>query len=377
MQPNGEPQIPDGVDTWFVSPGDESDKSSVLDNSGEYFPSFYFDGNGTWNNTNLEYETAFLGNRSIQWIRESATRKVPWFLYLASHAPHGASLPAPWYKDLTVPQTAPRFPSWNYSGADHHWLIAQQPPITMHEAAQFDKHFQNRWRCLRAVDDMIAALATEITALGLDNSTFVFHTSDHGYHFGEMRLGEGKWNVYDTDLKVPMRIVGPGVVAGAASPYVGSHADLAPTWLGLAGINTPDEMDGRSMVRHIVDPTSELLPESVAAHLQQNARDDPLPSNGVYIEYHGLGMTGAPGRLGDAFNNTYRALRVINHQPGGLGNVMYAEFGDFFFNNISFHEFYDMDADRWQLHNIWDQLSDTNKTMWAAKMRAILAPASR
>ena len=25
----------------------------------------------------------------------------------------------------------------------------------------------------------------------------------HGYHFGELRLGAGKWNVYDTDVRVP------------------------------------------------------------------------------------------------------------------------------------------------------------------------------
>lgn len=35
-------------------------------------------------------------------------------------------------------------------------------------------------------------------------------------HFGELRLGGGKWNVYDTDIRVPMRVVGPGVAAGSS-----------------------------------------------------------------------------------------------------------------------------------------------------------------
>jgi arylsulfatase A-like enzyme len=133
MQPNGHPQIPTGVDTWFVAPGDESNKSSALDRSGEYFPSFYFDGNSTWENTDLQYETAFLGNRSLKWMRETAATKQPFFLYLAPHAPHGMAIPAPWYANLSVPQSAPRNPSWNHSAPDHHWLIEQQPPLTEKE----------------------------------------------------------------------------------------------------------------------------------------------------------------------------------------------------------------------------------------------------
>ena len=93
MQPNGQPQIPAGVSTWFVSPGDEANKSSIRDSSGEYFPSFYYWNDGVWNNSQLEYETAFLGNRSMEWLREASARDSPFFLYLAPHSPHGFAMP--------------------------------------------------------------------------------------------------------------------------------------------------------------------------------------------------------------------------------------------------------------------------------------------
>lgn len=93
MRPDGRPQIPTGVSTWFVSPGDEANKSSTRDRSGEYFPSFYYSDGGVWNNSELEYETAFLGNRSMEWLREAAAANSPFFLYLAPHSPHGFSLP--------------------------------------------------------------------------------------------------------------------------------------------------------------------------------------------------------------------------------------------------------------------------------------------
>jgi hypothetical protein len=140
-------------------------------------------------------------------------------------------------------------------------------------------------------------------------------------------------------------------------------------------------MDGKSLVHQIVQPIeSDELPQSVAAHLQRHAeqkvqlqgKKSALPANGAYIEYHGLGMVAdGHGRLGDAWNNTYRALRVIDHQPGGLGNVLYAEFGDFFFESIDFFEFYDLDADQWQQHNSWYNLSEANKSMWAKRIQAV------
>lgn len=47
---------------------------------------------------------------------------------------------------------------------------------------------------------MIAALTREVDLLGVGDSTYIFATSDNGFHLGELRLGEGKWNVYDTDV---------------------------------------------------------------------------------------------------------------------------------------------------------------------------------
>ena len=75
----------------------------------------------------------------------------------------------------------------------------------------------------------------------------------------------------------------------------------------------------------------------------------------------GLGPTGGASapwyRQQDAFNNTYRALRVIDRRPGGLGNVLYAEFGSFDFATLQFHEFYEMDSDRWQQRNRYGGLT--------------------
>ena len=61
-----------------------------------------------------------------------------------------------------VSRSAPRTPAFNYSGLDHHWLIEQQPPLTVNEVDRLDDEFRKRWRCLRAVDDMVAAIIDEV-----------------------------------------------------------------------------------------------------------------------------------------------------------------------------------------------------------------------
>jgi hypothetical protein len=79
MRPDGLPAIPAGVDKWFVAPGDEANKATEQDSSGEYFPSFYYDGDAEgmmWNNSHGEYETAFLGNHSLTWINQVRALRV-------------------------------------------------------------------------------------------------------------------------------------------------------------------------------------------------------------------------------------------------------------------------------------------------------------
>lgn len=384
MSPLGQPVIPAGVSHWFVAPGDEANKSTASDPSGEYFPSFYYDSrepSGMWNNSDAQYETALLGNRSISWLREAATdpNGRPFFLYLAPHSPHGSALPAPWYTSLNIKDSAPRTPSWNVSATDHHWLIAKQPPLSMNEAAALDRHFQDRWRCLRATDDLLAALEAELSDLALWNSTYVFFSADHGYHFGELRLGGGKWNVYDTDIRVPMRIIGPGIQANTKLGMVGSHVDLAPTWLELAGLDVPADMDGRSLVRGLLEdgPSSKgnvtfARARMPASPVSVRESGGALPLGGAYIEYHGLGPTGATSppffRQQDSFNNTYRALRVIDRRTGGLGNVLYAEFGTFNFTTIYTREFFDIDDDPWQQRNRYATLAAAEKAAWATRV---------
>lgn len=52
--------------------------------------------------------------------------------------------------------------------------------------------------------------------------------------------------LYETDIRVPLFVSGPGIKAGQTIESPVGHIDLAPTILSMAGIETPPQMDGRS-----------------------------------------------------------------------------------------------------------------------------------
>ena len=106
--------------------------------------------------------------------------------------------------------------------------------------------------------------------LSLWQSTYVFVTSDHGYNMGQHNLPSCKLNVYDHDVRVPMAIRGPGIQPMSNLSEIGSHADIAPTLLSLAGID-PTRMqpaiDGKSLLPWLLTDRHALLPTATRERL--------------------------------------------------------------------------------------------------------------
>ena len=88
-------------------------------------------------------------------------------------------------------------PTAQYSATDHHWMIAQQPPMTQEQADHSDILYRARWQSLLSVDDVVAAIAGAVDKAGATSHTFFVYTSDHGYSLGELNLNWDKRNVYE------------------------------------------------------------------------------------------------------------------------------------------------------------------------------------
>ena len=53
---------------------------------------------------------------------------------------------------------------------------------------------------------------------------------------------------YETDIRIPLYIRGPGIAPGVTLNEMVANIDVAPTLLELAGIPVPTIMDGQSLV---------------------------------------------------------------------------------------------------------------------------------
>ena len=96
-------------------------------------------------------------------------------------------------------------------------------------------------------DQHLGRLLHALEQQGLLGRTLVLAMSDHGEGLGEHGEGTHGLFVYDSTLKVPFIVAGPGVPAGRVVPTVARGIDVLPTLLDLAGLGVRADVEGRSL----------------------------------------------------------------------------------------------------------------------------------
>ena len=68
-------------------------------------------------------------------------------------------------------------------------MLAFLKPLITDEAADVIAGvFQNRWRTLMSVDDVISDVISLCEELGVANNTYFFYSSDHGFQVSAFRF---------------------------------------------------------------------------------------------------------------------------------------------------------------------------------------------
>jgi arylsulfatase A-like enzyme len=103
------------------------------------------------------------------------------------------------------------------------------------------------------LDTSIGQLLAQVDALGLSDNTYVVFMSDNGAasqprEAQNAPLNGGKGTLYEGGIRVPLIMRGPGIPANrfCAEPVTGS--DLFATFSEWAGVRSPAEVDGSSLV---------------------------------------------------------------------------------------------------------------------------------
>jgi arylsulfatase A-like enzyme len=191
-----------------------------------------------------DYLTDVLARKAEELLRRSGG--TPFFLYLTPYAPHHPATPAPRHDRLFAGAKVPRAPSFNE--ADVSDKPAPRSALAGSEIDDVDSLYRSRLQSMQAVDEMIARVVEILENSGRLGETYIFFTSDNGFHMGQHRLRPQKATPYEEDVRVPLIVRGPGIPAGETlSGYLAGNVDLAPTLAELADVGTPHFVDGRSL----------------------------------------------------------------------------------------------------------------------------------
>jgi arylsulfatase A-like enzyme len=103
---------------------------------------------------------------------------------------------------------------------------------------------------IRFTDDAVGRVLDRLAELGLDKSTLVVVTSDHGEEFGEHGSWEHQKTLYEEVVRIPLVLRGPGVAARRETAPV-SLLDVAPTIVAWAGVDAKWQPQGQSLLRPV------------------------------------------------------------------------------------------------------------------------------
>ena len=104
------------------------------------------------------------------------------------------------------------------------------------------------YRLITGIDRVVGRIRSELAARGLADNTVIVYMSDNGYFLGERGLAD-KWYMYEESIRVPLIIYDPRLPAdrrGQRRSEMALNIDVAPTFLDLADIRVPHEMQGRN-----------------------------------------------------------------------------------------------------------------------------------
>lgn len=201
------------------------------------------------------------------WLDDGAFGEQPFFMACGIHKPHGPFL-APDKYFAMYPKAELQFEPASLAFWD------QAPKLAMtkrYEGFGFEfgvendslrrEFIQAYHACISFIDAQIGLVFEALERSGHLDDTIVVLTSDHGYLLGEKFMW-GKVMLFEQCDRVPLLIRVPASVqkahttAGSSSEGLVELVDLYPTLCELCDVKAPEELQGRSLVGMLRDPSA-------------------------------------------------------------------------------------------------------------------------
>lgn len=131
---------------------------------------------------------------------------------------------------------------------------------------RYQRYMQDYLGTIRSVDENVGRVLDYLEANGLMENTIIVYTSDQGFYLGEHGWFDKRF-VYNESFKTPLLISWPmKIKAGTKSDELVQNLDFAQTFLEVAGIQAPADMQGESLIPLLTGQTNKWTRDAVYYH---------------------------------------------------------------------------------------------------------------
>jgi arylsulfatase A-like enzyme len=207
------------------------------------------------------------GAAGQEFIKDSVKSGDPFCLSIFFKAPHRPVQPDPMFDDVYKDTVFRKLPNYGRKAGEHlsnQSRMGRQYPRFKSwgysEEASYQKALRLYNQQIHGVDYAIGMIVDELERQGVADNAVIIFSSDNGFFNGSHGLGS-KVLPYEEGARVPLIIYDPrykSKSSGRRVPAVTGNVDLAATILDLAGVETPEVMDGRSLMPIVSGETNSV-----------------------------------------------------------------------------------------------------------------------
>ena len=200
-------------------------------------------------------ETAYMVDRTIQFLDEAGRDPAPWCLHLSLIKPHWPYIaPSPYHALYGAADVVAAVRS-EAEKVDPHPIYAsfmqERVSRAFSDPRVRDRVIPAYMGLIKQIDDEIGRLMAALQQRNLLEETLIVFTSDHGDYLGDHWLGE-KELFHDQSVKIPLIIVDPSPDAdatrGSVEQSLVEAIDLSATFIEhFGGAARPHIVEGRSL----------------------------------------------------------------------------------------------------------------------------------
>jgi arylsulfatase A-like enzyme len=352
---------PTGFDTWKILIGQGTYYNPLLIENGHKV-------------RHEGYVSDIITDLALDFVKGRDPKK-PFLLMYHHKAPHREWEPSPrhlnLYEDVDIPEPPTLFDDYSGRGTAAHvqqmevvrdltkldlklvnppdlnaaqlekWKAAYGPRNEAFHAAhlagrelahwKYERYIKDYLRCVAGVDENVGRLLDYLDQSGLAQNTVVVYSSDQGFYLGEHGWFDKRF-MYEESYRMPLLIRWPGVTQpGSTSDALVSNLDFAETFLEMAGVPIPSDMQGQSLVPLLHGTTPADWRKSLYYH---------------YYEYPAVHMV-----------NKHEGVRTSRYKL-----INFYELGEW--------ELYDLEKDPHEMHSVY---SDPTYAGMAQELKTELA----